>query len=106
MAFTGIRERLGTGVYTPLVEAKVADDARGRWAARRGSPMQAGVPVVFGTDAAVYPHGRNAEEFAQLVELRRDEPGRGARRPRPPARRTCSAWRPRSAGSRPACLPT
>jgi imidazolonepropionase-like amidohydrolase len=23
---------------------------------------------VFGTDAAVYPHGRNGEEFAQLVE--------------------------------------
>jgi imidazolonepropionase-like amidohydrolase len=28
----------------------------------------AGVPVVFGTDSAVYEHGRNAEEFAQLVE--------------------------------------
>ena len=25
------------------------------------------MPVVFGTDAAVYPHGRNAGEFAQLV---------------------------------------
>jgi imidazolonepropionase-like amidohydrolase len=30
---------------------------------------QAGVPVVFGTDAGVYEHGRNAGEFAQLVEL-------------------------------------
>src|SRR3546814_8476084 len=29
----------------------------------------AGVPVVFGTDSAVYPHGRNAEEFAQLIEI-------------------------------------
>jgi imidazolonepropionase-like amidohydrolase len=28
----------------------------------------AGVPVVFGTDSAVYEHGRNAEEFRQLVE--------------------------------------
>ena len=26
-----------------------------------------GVTIGFGTDAAVYPHGRNAEEFAQLV---------------------------------------
>ena len=29
----------------------------------------AGVPVVFGTDAGVYEHGRNAEEFAQLVDV-------------------------------------
>jgi imidazolonepropionase-like amidohydrolase len=28
----------------------------------------AGVPVVFGTDAAVFEHGRNAEEFRLLVE--------------------------------------
>jgi imidazolonepropionase-like amidohydrolase len=26
------------------------------------------VPVVFGTDAAVFEHGRNAQEFALLVE--------------------------------------
>jgi len=66
MAFTGIRERLGTGVYTPVVEAKVRMtlEAVGR-AARLAH--EAGVPVVFGTDAAVYPHGRNAGEFAQLV---------------------------------------
>jgi imidazolonepropionase-like amidohydrolase len=66
MAFTGIRERLGTGVYTPIVEAKVRMtlEVVGR-AARLAH--DAGVPVVFGTDAAVYPHGRNAGEFAQLV---------------------------------------
>jgi imidazolonepropionase-like amidohydrolase len=29
----------------------------------------AGVPVVFGTDSSVYEHGRNAEEFEQLVTL-------------------------------------
>ena len=28
-----------------------------------------GVPVAFGTDATVYPHGLNAREFAVLVEL-------------------------------------
>jgi imidazolonepropionase-like amidohydrolase len=28
----------------------------------------AGVTVAFGTDAAVYEHGRNAGEFAQLVQ--------------------------------------
>jgi imidazolonepropionase-like amidohydrolase len=68
MAFTGIRERLGTGVYTPLVERKVRETlavvGRGARYARA-----AGVPIVFGTDAGVYEHGRNAQEFAQLVEL-------------------------------------
>ncbi|MDP8912312.1 MAG: amidohydrolase family protein, partial [Pseudomonadota bacterium] len=28
----------------------------------------AGVPLIFGTDSAVYEHGRNAQEFIQLVE--------------------------------------
>lgn len=30
--------------------------------------IAAGVKIAFGTDAAVYPHGRNAREFAALVE--------------------------------------
>lgn len=30
--------------------------------------IQAGVKIGFGTDAAVYPHGDNAKEFAALVE--------------------------------------
>ncbi|WP_229258941.1 Xaa-Pro dipeptidase [Duganella flavida] len=31
--------------------------------------IKAGVPIAFGTDAAVYPHGLNAHEFAVLVKL-------------------------------------
>ncbi|MFL6659129.1 MAG: amidohydrolase family protein [Massilia sp.] len=31
--------------------------------------IKAGVPTAFGTDAAVYPHGLNAREFATLVKL-------------------------------------
>ena len=31
--------------------------------------IQSGVPVAFGTDATVYPHGLNAREFAVLVEM-------------------------------------
>ncbi len=31
--------------------------------------IKAGVPVAFGTDSAVYPHGLNAREFAVLVKL-------------------------------------
>lgn len=30
--------------------------------------VAAGVPIAFGTDAAVYPHGENAGEFAALVD--------------------------------------
>ena len=28
-----------------------------------------GVKVAFGTDAGIYPHGRNADEFVRMVEL-------------------------------------
>jgi imidazolonepropionase-like amidohydrolase len=31
--------------------------------------IQQGVPVAFGTDAAVYPHGLNAREFSSLVRM-------------------------------------
>ncbi len=31
--------------------------------------IRAGVPIAFGTDAAVYPHGLNGREFAVLVKL-------------------------------------
>jgi imidazolonepropionase-like amidohydrolase len=68
MAFTGIRERLGKGIYTPQVEAKVRETLSEVGKAARAA-RAAGVGVVFGTDSAVYEHGRNAEEFALLVEL-------------------------------------
>ena len=34
-----------------------------------GAAMRAGVKVAFGTDAAVYPHGLNAHEFAAMTRL-------------------------------------
>jgi imidazolonepropionase-like amidohydrolase len=68
MAFTGIRERLGKGIYTPVVEAKVRETLSEVGKAARAA-RAAGVPVVFGTDSAVFEHGRNAEELALLVEL-------------------------------------
>lgn len=65
MAFQGIRTNLGTGFYTPVVEEKVravapyaesiVERAR-KW----------GIPIAFGTDAGVYPHGRNAGELALM----------------------------------------
>ena len=67
MAYTGIREGLAQNRFTPAVAVKVRETldlvGRGARAARA-----AGVPVLFGTDAGVYEHGRNAQEFAQLVE--------------------------------------
>jgi imidazolonepropionase-like amidohydrolase len=68
MAYTGIRERLGKHVYSPLVEEKVRMTLGEVGKAARLA-RAAGVPVVFGTDAGVYEHGRNAEEFAQLVDV-------------------------------------
>src|SRR3954463_14353475 len=68
MAFTGVRERLGKGIYTPIVEDKVRMPLSEVGKAARLA-RAAGVPIVFGTDAGVYEHGRNAGEFAQYVEL-------------------------------------
>ena len=68
MALEGVRARLGTGVYTPVVEAKarVTVEIQGRQVTRSKA---LGVPVAFGTDAGVFEHGRNAEEFALLVKF-------------------------------------
>lgn len=68
MAFTGIRERLGKNIFTPVVEAKVRETLSEVGKAARAA-RATGVPVVFGTDAAVFEHGRNAQELALLVEL-------------------------------------
>lgn len=59
--------RLGTGVYTPVVEAKIRVrlEATGR---NIRMAKQAGIPIAFGTDAGVFEHGRNAEEFALMME--------------------------------------
>ena len=67
MAYTGIREGLAKNVFTPQVAEKVRMTLNEVGKAARAA-RAAGVPVVFGTDSAVYEHGRNAEEFRQLVE--------------------------------------
>jgi len=67
MAFTGIREGLAENRYTPTVAAKVRETLSVVGRAAREARV-AGVPVIFGTDAAVFPHGRNAEEFVILVD--------------------------------------
>ncbi|UIP07698.1 amidohydrolase family protein [Erythrobacter sp. SDW2] len=66
MAFKGVTERLGKGIYTPVVEEKieaVAETAK----VFMGKAYKWGVPIAFGTDAGVFDHGRNAEEFGLMV---------------------------------------
>ncbi|HEX8528241.1 amidohydrolase family protein [Allosphingosinicella sp.] len=68
MALVGVREGLGRNIYTPVVETKIRETLEHLGRAARAA-RAAGVPVIFGTDAGVFPHGRNAEEFRMMVEL-------------------------------------
>lgn len=67
MAFEGVRERLGKGIYTPTVEEKVRMTL-GRVGKAVTSARALGIPIAFATDAGVFEHGRNAGEFALLVK--------------------------------------
>jgi imidazolonepropionase-like amidohydrolase len=53
--------------FPPTVDAK-AKAARAAIRATVQKAIAKGVKIALGTDAAVYPHGRNAEEFGLLVE--------------------------------------
>jgi imidazolonepropionase-like amidohydrolase len=85
--------RLGADavVHSAFVDDSTADLMRRRrvfilptlhsFEPRRGTPSmdslftrmavlaKRGIPVAFGTDAGVFPHGENAQEFASLVRL-------------------------------------
>ncbi len=66
MALEGVAEGLGKGVYTPVVEDKIRA-VQPLMASLVSRARQYGVTVAFGTDAGVYDHGRNAEEFALMT---------------------------------------
>ncbi len=66
MALVGIEERLGKGIYTPTVERKVRETLAIRGKALAAA-VKAGVRIAYGTDSAVYAHGRNGEEGAEMV---------------------------------------
>jgi imidazolonepropionase-like amidohydrolase len=65
MALEGVSEGLGKGVYTPVVEDKIRA-VQPLMATLVSRARQFGVTVVFGTDAGVFQHGRNAEELALM----------------------------------------
>ena len=51
---------------------KIAEKARVAWAAHGDmfkAALRVGVPIAFGTDAGVFPHGMNAMEFGLMTEL-------------------------------------
>lgn len=69
MGIQGLKERLQNGTnLPPAIQAK----ARAAIASMNSTMARAiakGVIIGLGTDASVYPHGRNAEEFGHLVEM-------------------------------------
>jgi imidazolonepropionase-like amidohydrolase len=69
MAAQGLSEQMAKGVAIPppiLVKANAAIAAIHQTFQRA---LGLGVKIGLGTDAAVYPHGRNTEEFHQMVDL-------------------------------------
>ena len=68
MAFTGVRDRLGKNIFTPVVEAK-GRQTMAVWGHALRAAHRAGVKIAFGTDSGVFEHGRNAEEAELMVRL-------------------------------------
>lgn len=69
MAVQGLQEKFDRGVYVPPA---IAVKAHAAIAALRSTFQRAlakNVKIGMGTDAGVYPHGRNTEEFHQMVDL-------------------------------------
>ncbi|MFM9978408.1 MAG: amidohydrolase family protein [Sphingomonadaceae bacterium] len=67
MAFTGLNDRLGKGIFTPPVELK-ARQTVAVWGRQIAGAKRAGVKIAFGTDSGVFEHGRNGEEAALMVK--------------------------------------
>ncbi|MGY6551360.1 MAG: amidohydrolase family protein [Erythrobacter sp.] len=66
MALKGVSEGVGRRIYTPIVEAKIRA-VEPYMTTLVSRARQYGVKIAFGTDAGVYPHARNAEEFALMT---------------------------------------
>jgi imidazolonepropionase-like amidohydrolase len=54
--------------YPPKIAAKARAAGAAHEAMFRNA-LKIGVPIAFGTDAAVFPHGLNAQEFGDYVDL-------------------------------------
>ncbi|MBZ5538891.1 MAG: amidohydrolase family protein [Acidobacteriia bacterium] len=69
MPIVGEQERIRRGVYYPPAILAKANAALAGAHKTFQRALAKGLRFGFGTDAGVYPHGRNAEEFGQMVAL-------------------------------------
>ena len=68
MAFEYVWQAAESGTLAPWSAIKAREIVPQARASHRRA-VAAGVPIAFGTDAGVFPHGTNADEFRLLVEL-------------------------------------
>jgi imidazolonepropionase-like amidohydrolase len=69
MAIQGLSEQIAKGVAIPPAIKVKADLAIASLHQTFQKALAKNIKIGLGTDAAVYPHGRNAEEFHQMVDL-------------------------------------
>ena len=69
MAVQGLQEKFDRGEYIPPAIAAKAHAATAAIRLTFQHALAKGVKIGMGTDAGVYPHGRNTEEFHQMVDL-------------------------------------
>jgi imidazolonepropionase-like amidohydrolase len=69
MAIQGLRERLARSAYMPPQVLAKTNAASAALASTFRRALAKGVKIGLGTDAGVYEHGRNGEEFFQMVSL-------------------------------------
>jgi imidazolonepropionase-like amidohydrolase len=69
MAAQGLQEKFDRNIYMPPAIVAKAHLAISAMHGTFQRALAKGVKIGLGTDAAVYPHGRNAEEFHQMVDL-------------------------------------
>ena len=62
-----VMQKAKEGWYPPQV-ARKALEVGPKIMATAGKAYKAGVKIAFGTDAGVYPHGENAQEFVYMVQ--------------------------------------
>jgi imidazolonepropionase-like amidohydrolase len=69
MALQGLSEQMQAGMYIPAPIRAKAELAMTSLHKTFQKALAKNIKIGLGTDAAVYPHGRNAEEFHQMVDL-------------------------------------
>jgi imidazolonepropionase-like amidohydrolase len=69
MAVQGLSEQIAKGVPIPPAIKVKAEDAIAHIHQTFQKALARNIKIGLGTDAGVYPHGRNAEEFHQMVDL-------------------------------------